>query len=102
MSFIWCYALIKKNIEFIQIILEILHKKKIPRRESLENTFEENVFDSCEGSNKMKAELLKLFGNMRIRNENPYEIYDLYNVEMNYQEIGILFFIFFIHRKKFI
>lgn len=49
----------------------------------------------------MKAELLKLFGNMRIRNENPYEIYDLYNVEMNYQEIGILFFFLSIEKNLY-
>lgn len=37
---------------------------------------------------KLKAELIKNYGNIRLQCKNPYESFDLYNVGMNENDVG--------------
>lgn len=37
---------------------------------------------------KAKNELIKKYGNGRLNNDNPYEVLDTFNVEVNLPEIG--------------
>jgi hypothetical protein len=47
---------------------------------------------------KAKRELLRKYGNARLKSDNPYDILDMFNVEVNLPEIGkgFLFYIFLI------
>jgi hypothetical protein len=83
-------------LTFVKAIIDLIQYKKIQNTSSSTNleeskfSFEEMKEVRDEREKKANQELLKKYGNTRLKNDNPYDILDAFNVEMNLPEIGIL------------
>lgn len=84
----------KKNITYIKAILDIVQRKKNHYSVSWEEKKnpEDLKIPKDDSEKKAQQEILKKYGAWRLKNDNPYELVDAYNVEMNLPEIGKIIF----------
>lgn len=71
----------------------IQHKRVQPGPVSINQEESKALYDEIketrdERERKANQELIKKYGNPRLKNDNPYDILDAFNVEMNLPEIG--------------
>ena len=81
----------KKDLSFVKAIIDLIQFKRVQPTLNNSNS-EENVNGSIsnkdEREERAKRELLKKYGNCRMKTDNPYDVLDTFNMEVNLPEIG--------------
>ena len=91
---IWSYALLKKDFSYVKAIIDLIQFKKVQPSlnasvfEALKTSEPIKIENQETEEEKAKKELIKKYGNGRLKNDNPYEVLDAFNVEVNLPEIG--------------
>lgn len=88
LAFIWNYAIMKKNFSYVKAIIDMIQYKRVQPTLSSTNS-EETKSNEDQREELAKRELLKKYGNCRMKSDNPYDILDVFNMEVNLPEIGI-------------
>ena len=77
----------KKNFSYVKAIIDMIQYKRVQPALSSTNS-EETKSNEDQREELAKRELLKKYGNCRMKSDNPYDVLDVFNMEVNLPEIG--------------
>jgi len=89
LAFIWSYAIMKKDFSYVKAIIDMIQYKRVQPTLNSSNSEETKSNEDAKDSREelAKRELMKKYGNCRMKSDNPYDILDVFNMEVNLPEI---------------
>lgn len=92
-NYIWAYALLKHNLNYVQVILDLLlHKSRLKFYLNYQDQQSNKKLSKAQEEylqlENIKEEFLQKYGNLRLQSDNPFETIEFMDVQSVDPELG--------------